>query len=168
MLHPHYTAFVAYNRWANARLYDAAAQLPDEEFRRPMGAFFGSLCGTLNHLIVTDRIWLRMTGEGPAHDRLDLVLTEGIKELRALREAEDARIIDLIAGMNEADFARTYEYLNMSGKPFTRRYADTLPHFFNHQTHHRGQCHTLLTQLGQQAPALDYIYFLDEWETSNP
>ena len=70
----HFMMFAAYNRWANARIYDAAAALPEEAFKRDVGAFFGSLMGTLNHILVADRIWLkRFTGEGEAPASLDTV-----------------------------------------------------------------------------------------------
>ena len=73
-----------YNHWANRRLYGAALEMPDEAYRRPTGVFFGSLHGTLNHLLLTDRIWLkRLTGEGEHPDRLNAILFEDRKELAA-------------------------------------------------------------------------------------
>ena len=79
----HYTSFAGYNAWANRRLYDAAAQLSDAEYRADKGAFFKSMHGTLNHLLTTDRIWMkRFTGEGEAPDRLDAILHERLADLR--------------------------------------------------------------------------------------
>ena len=78
----HYTSFAGYNAWANRRLYDAAAQLSDAEYRADKGAFFKSMHGTLNHLLTTDRIWMkRFTGEGEAPDRLDTILHERLADL---------------------------------------------------------------------------------------
>jgi uncharacterized damage-inducible protein DinB len=72
---PLFEIYAAYNAWVNERLYDAASHIPDAEYRRDRGAFFGSLHGTLNHLLVGDRIWMRrFTGEGEAPTRLDAVL----------------------------------------------------------------------------------------------
>lgn len=72
----HFMMFAAYNQWANGRIYDAAAELDDEEFNRHTGAFFGSMMGTLNHLLTTDRIWMkRFTGEGDAPTTLDAIFT---------------------------------------------------------------------------------------------
>ena len=89
----HYRMFGHYNAWANRRLYDAAAELSSEQYRADRGAFFKSVHGTLNHLLVTDRIWMqRFTGEGDAPNRLDAILFETLGELRAAREAEDRRI----------------------------------------------------------------------------
>src|SRR5215204_3042142 len=99
----HLRAMAAYNRWANRRLY-AAAALPDEDYRRPVGAFFGSLHGTLNHLLVTDRIWMRrFEGTGDAPDKLNAILFERLEDLRAAREREDERIIGHVAGLSAAD-----------------------------------------------------------------
>src|SRR5436190_20899202 len=105
MLKHHFEMFALYNRWANERLYDAVRLLSEEEFRRNRGAFFGSLCGTLNHLVVADRIWLRrFTGEGPVHARLDEVLHEELAALEVVRREEDERIIGHVDSLGEADF----------------------------------------------------------------
>lgn len=158
----HFQTFARYNRWANGRLFDAAAQLSDAEYRQDQGAFFKSLHGTLNHLVVADRIWLqRITGEGdPVQPPLNTIVHEDFAGLRAAREAEDARIQRWIDGRDEAAFAGTFTYRNSSGKAFTDPLATILTHFFNHQTHHRGQAHMCLTSLGKRAPELDLIYFL--------
>ena len=88
-----YTMFAAYNAWANERLYDAAARLSDADYRADRGAFFKSVHGTLNHLLLADRIWMRrFTGSGEHPDRLDAILYDAFAELRAARRAEDARI----------------------------------------------------------------------------
>src|ERR671927_1031398 len=96
--------FARYNAWANDRLYAAAAQLSDADYRADHGAFFKSVHGTLNHLLVGDRIWMRrFTGQGEAPSRLDAILFEGFSELRRAREAEDARIAAYVDGLSEAD-----------------------------------------------------------------
>src|SRR5258708_19473941 len=83
----------AYNAWVNERLYDATARIPDAEYRRDRGAFFGSLHGTLNHLLLGDRIWMhRFTGEGEEPKELDAILYEALAELRPTRPTHDARI----------------------------------------------------------------------------
>src|SRR5579872_6642427 len=93
-----------YNEWANARLYDAAAALPDADYHADHGVFFGSLHGTLNHLLVGDRIWMhRFTGEGEEPKSLDAILYDDFAGLRAARAAEDARIKAYIASLGEAD-----------------------------------------------------------------
>src|SRR5260370_22332210 len=91
---PHFAMMAGYNRWANERLYEAARALPDADYRAQRGAFFGSLHGTLNHLLVADRIWMhRFTGNGPAPTRLDEILFEDLAALEAARIEEDERIV---------------------------------------------------------------------------
>src|SRR3954452_14701948 len=105
-MHSPFPMLAAYNAWANRRLYDAAAALPDAAYRADRGAFFKSVHGTLNHLLVTDRIWMqRFTGTGTAPDRLDAILFETFGELRAAREAEDRRIVDYVDGLDDARLA---------------------------------------------------------------
>ncbi|MFD1746142.1 DinB family protein [Rhizobium helianthi] len=158
----HFRMFADYNRWANARLYDACALLSEEEFRADKGAFFGSAQRSLNHLLAADRIWLkRFTGTGEAPTALDAVLHESFCDLRTAREAEDQRIIDWVDSLTEADLSAiiSYSTLTMPGK-IEQPLGPILAHLFNHQTHHRGQVHTILTSLGQPSVVLDLIYFL--------
>ena len=87
-----YTMFAGYNRWANERLYEAASQLSDADYRADRGAFFKSMHGTLNHMVVADRIWMhRFTGTGDAPTQLDAILYEDFAPLRHARRAEDER-----------------------------------------------------------------------------
>jgi uncharacterized damage-inducible protein DinB len=154
MWKPHFEQMATYNRWANRRLYEEAARLPDDARKRDLGLFFKSLHGTLNHLLVADRVWLRrLTGEGPEPARLNEILFEDFDALREAREAEDARIIRFVGRLAEADFPATFEYRTLAGKAFVQRRSDTLAHFFNHETHHRGQAHAALTILGVPEPA---------------
>jgi len=154
MLKAHFDQLAAYNRWANGRLYDEAAKLPDEARKRPVGLFFGSLHATLNHLLVTDYIWLRrMTGEGPQPERLNQILHEDFAALRVAREAENTRIVNFVTGLQPADYDRLLAYRNSTGTLFQQRLAPALTHLFNHQTHHRGQAHAALTILGVREPA---------------
>jgi uncharacterized damage-inducible protein DinB len=157
----HYDTFAAYNAWANRRLYDAAANLSDAEYRADKGAFFKSMHGTLNHLLVTDYIWMqRFTGEGEAPQHLDAILHERLDALRAAREAEDRRIAAYITELDEKRLAGDIRYRRVSTpEEFVQPLMPALDHWFNHQTHHRGQAHMLLTTLGRKAPELDLLYF---------
>ncbi len=153
--------FAAYNRWANGRLYGFALALPEAVYRRPTGAFFKSLHGTLNHILVADRIWLRrLTGHGDAPDRLDAVIHDDRDELARARAREDERLIRVVADCNDADLDRMQAYQTTSGQQHEQRLADILQHLFNHQTHHRGQAHACCSILtGQEPPSLDLIVF---------
>ncbi|MBV8193312.1 MAG: damage-inducible protein DinB [Alphaproteobacteria bacterium] len=157
----HYTSFAGYNAWANQRLYEAAAALSDAEYRADRGAFFKSMHGTLNHLLVTDRIWLqRFTGEGSAPDRLDAILHERLDALRTAREAEDRRIVDWIGSLDDSKLQGVIRYRRVSTpEAFVQPLMPALDHWFNHQTHHRGQAHMILTSLGKMAPELDLLYY---------
>ena len=157
----HYRMFAHYNAWANQRLYEAASLLSVEQYRADRGAFFKSVHGTLNHLLVTDRIWMqRFTGQGEAPDRLDAILFESFDDLRAAREAEDRRIVGFIDGLDDAGIAGTIKYRRVSSpEVFEQELAPALAHWFNHQTHHRGQVHALLTELAGAAPSLDLLVF---------
>ena len=159
----HFLMFAAYNRWANERLYEAAAKLPEADYRADRRAFFGSLHGTLNHLLVGDRIWMRrFTGEGPIQTRLDEILFDDLVSLAAERRDEDERIIAFVEGLREADLAMPFSYRTIvNPTDITQPLAPALAHFFNHQTHHRGQAHALVTMAaGNMAmPSLDMLIF---------
>ncbi|TPK61804.1 damage-inducible protein DinB [Mesorhizobium sp. B2-4-15] len=157
----HFMMFAAYNQWANGRIYDAAADLDEEEFNRHVGAFFGSLMGTLNHLLAADRIWMkRFTGEGDAPTALDAILHRALPKLRSAREAEDRRIIDWLGGLGDKALSGRFTYMTVSDmRTVSQRLAPALAHVFNHQTHHRGQAHMILTVLGRPSVPLDLAYF---------
>ncbi len=157
----HFRMFAGYNAWANARLFAAAADLTDTQYRADRGVFFKSVHGTLNHLLVTDRIWLkRCSGAGTAPDRLDAILFETCAELRVAREEEDQRIRAYVGGLDAAALAGTIRYRRASTpEMFEQDLAPVLAHWFNHQTHHRGQVHAMLTGMTGTAPELDLLFY---------
>jgi uncharacterized damage-inducible protein DinB len=159
-MHDHrlWLEYARYNTLANRRLYDAAAGLADTERKRDVGAFFGSLHGTLNHLLIGDRIWLaRFEGRDSPSSGLDAILHESFDDLRQARSAMDARIERFFAAPPDGFFQRPVRYVNNEGRVFEDRPSLIVPHFFNHQTHHRGQAHAILSQLGlgRRTPVLD-------------
>ena len=156
-----YQMFAGYNAWCNERLYAAAATLSDADYRADRGAFFKSVHGTLNHVLVADRIWMkRFTGEGDAPSRLDTILYDDLALLRVAREAEDARIMEWIDDLRTEAYSGRFTYTTIVDlRTISQRLAPALSHFFNHQTHHRGQASALLTAFGEEAPVLDLIYF---------
>jgi len=152
----HFQMIARYNRLANERLYAACAELPDEERKRDRQAFFTSIHGTLNHIMVGDRIWLgRFAGQSVPSSGLDAVLYEDFDQLREARAAEDTRIEVFAAGLDEAALAGSIQYRNNEGRVFKDPMPVLLAHFFNHQTHHRGQVHDMLSQAGIATPVLD-------------
>jgi uncharacterized damage-inducible protein DinB len=149
----HFSLMADYNAWANARLYRMTARLPDADYRRDAGAYFGGLHGTLNHLLVADRIWMqRLTGSGPQPAALNEILFQDFTQLSAARQAEDARIVAYVASLSAAQLQEDWDYRTLSGAPQRQRRRDILAHLFNHQTHHRGQAHAILTGLGVREP----------------
>lgn len=152
-----------YNGWANERLYACAATLSDEEYRRDLGAFFGSVHATLNHLLLVDRLWLeRLRGNSESPPALDTILFQDFEELRRTRVVEDSGLESFVEDLGEASFAGAVHYVTSSGSKQSHTRHEILAHLFNHQTHHRGQTHALLTRLGHAGPVLDFIYFLRE------
>lgn len=166
-----YRFLARYNRWLNERLYDACERLPDEERRRERGAFFGSIHGSLNHLVWGDRLWLRrFAAQGVAFESLcpdvlelppgavhGTVLYQEWAALRGARAKLDAAIEGWTGDM-AADFPlRTMRYANTKGVERAHPMWQALTHFFNHQTHHRGQVTTLLSQAGVDVGVTDLI-----------
>ncbi len=159
-----FAMLAGYNQWANIRLYNAAAALTDDQYREDRGAFFGSLNGTLNHLLVADRVWMRrFTGTGPQPSALDEILYEELADLEAARMAEDERIIAYIRDLSEEALSGQLRYRRMTRpEEVSQPLAPLLSHFFNHQTHHRGQAHCILTALTGDAPSLDLLVYQAE------
>ncbi len=152
----HFQRLAAYNRIANGLIYDAAARLDPEELWRDRRAFFTSIGGTLNHILVGDRIWLaRFEGGSSPSTGLDAILFEDLADLRAARIKEDARIERFAAGLTEAYLDGEIRYVNNQGRDMADPTAVLVPHFFNHQTHHRGQVHDMLSQTDVPPPSLD-------------
>lgn len=158
------------NEWANKRLYEAVAKLSDVDYRTNRGAFFGSMHGTLNHLLVADRIWMhRFTGKGDCPTQLNAVLFDDFKALRAAREAEDIRIVNYIERLTPVELSSETTFMTVSNpRRITQRLAPALSHFFNHQTHHRGQAHCLLTMMTGDAPSFDLMQYQREVEDKDP
>ena len=157
----HFRMLALYNQWANARLYAAAGQIAPEALAEDRGAFFGSLLGTLNHLLGTDRGWMaRLEGESPRM-RLDEMLHHDFSDLRAARVAQDQKLVEYVHGLSEDRLAARLDYATSSGAPQSQPLHHVLAHLFNHQTHHRGQAHHLVgLALGRdKTPVLDLLAY---------
>jgi uncharacterized damage-inducible protein DinB len=165
---PEYARVMArYNRWMNDKLYAVAEKLTDAERKQDRAAFFGSIHGTLNHLLLADRIWLgRFTGAtlqegelGPGIRSLDQELYADFDELRHERVKTDDDIDAFVAALTDEKLAGNLRFLR-------RGAVNELPlwhavaHLFNHQTHHRGQVTTLLMQAGHDPGVTDLMAML--------
>ena len=152
----HFCLLAHYNAGANERLYDACSRLDDGERKRRRPAFFGSIHGTLSHILVGDRIWLaRFAGVQVPSTGLDAIPYEDFDALRQARAEEDARLLTFIEGLAPADLAGSIRYVNNQGLTFDDPVPMLLAHLFNHQTHHRGQVHDMLSQTAVPPPVLD-------------
>jgi len=162
-------ALARYNRWMNEKVYASAALLSDEERKRDRRAFFKSIHGTLNHLLVADRIWLgRLHGVVPPDGllasgvrALDQELFADFGELRAERERADQAIDAWAAAVTSASLGEPLRYV-AGGRRREYPLWWVVRHLFNHQTHHRGQITTLLVQAGPDPGSTDLLAMLME------
>ena len=158
----HFQTMAAYNKWANSRLYDAVEKLPPAAFAAQRSGFFPSLMRTLNHILVGDTIWVgRLDGSGStAITSLDQVLHEDLAALRRARGTMDDRIVAFVEALSPGRLAQDLTYRTMAGDAMATPIDQVLTHFFNHQTHHRGQAHGMLSSTEVPPPSLDLILFL--------
>ena len=157
----HFSEFARYNRWANRRLYEALAALTVDAYHQDRGAFFRSIHGTLNHILVADRIWFgRILGQDPGISALDEILYEDLSALVAARDVTDQQIIDIVGAYEPASLDEPIRYRTFNGEAYESSLRWVLAHVFNHQTHHRGQVHNMLSQSGAEPPPLDLMYYL--------
>jgi uncharacterized damage-inducible protein DinB len=148
--------FARYNRIANQRMYAKVAELDDAEYRKPRAGSFGSIHGLLNHILLGDRIWMaRFEGGGESTPRLNTVLFDDFSALRSAREAQDLAIESFFERLDAGFLDRSLVYVNNAGKDYVETAGVAVAHFFNHQTHHRGQVHVMLSQAGLHPPSLD-------------
>jgi uncharacterized damage-inducible protein DinB len=155
-LQHHFQALAKYNTLANQRLYEACSRLSPDDLKNSSPASFSSIFGTLNHILVGDRIWLaRFEGKEVASKGLGDILYDTFQELREARVKEDKRTETFTAEMTERFLEGSITYVNNQGKTYKDAVPLLLAHFFNHQTHHRGQIHTLLKEKGTDSLVLD-------------
>lgn len=159
-----------YNRWMNESVYLAASKLSVDELSKDRGAFFGSIIGTLNHILVGDIVWLKRFSDHPSESKtldyvraldkpksLDAILYPEFKNLENARIKMDEVIQDFAQEITDGALASNLSYSNTKGEPFSKNFAHIIQHFFNHQTHHRGQVSTLLSQAGVEVGVTDLL-----------
>ncbi len=151
-----FRTFARYNRIANERLYDECGKLNVDEYRRERPGSFGSIHALLNHILLGDRIWMsRFAGGGSTTPPLNTILFDTFAELRTARVKEDAGIESFFDKVEDGFVSRTLRYRNSLGKDCEGSAPHAVLHFFNHQTHHRGQVHVMLSQTDVRPPSLD-------------
>ncbi len=168
--------YAGYNALMNRRIFDAAARLGEDNLVGDRGAFFKSVLGTLNHILVGDVIWLqRFLSHPPSAPalvyvdglerpaRLDLILFGDLERLRTEREKIDTILVDWIGRLSAADLDDGLEYRNMAGQKFKKQVASLISHLFLHQVHHRGQATTLISQSGIDFGDTDLLEIIDDF-----
>jgi uncharacterized damage-inducible protein DinB len=149
-----------YNAWMNERLMEICRNIPDEERREDRGAFFRSIHGTCNHLLLADRLWLGRFKRRPYRIKsLDQELYDDFDELAAERSATDEEILEWAEDLDAEALERTIRYTAVAdGAERSLPYGFAVLHFFNHQTHHRGQLTTLMKQAGWDPGVTDLLW----------
>lgn len=169
-----FTLLASYNTWMNTKLYQTARELGAEQLDVDRGAFFGSIHGTLNHIAIADRIWLQRFAEHwprnealaevrllPRPQSLSELLFSDFELLSQHRVMLDQVIERWVKSIEDEDLARGLVcYATSKGASVCKRFSNLLLHFFNHQTHHRGQVTTLLSQLGKDVGVTDLLALL--------
>jgi uncharacterized damage-inducible protein DinB len=175
MMLDHLRMLARFNKAMNEKVYGAAQRLPEETIVADKGAFFGSIMGTLNHLLVADISWLKRFREHPAHfpalepldsiawpEWYDAAMAPTIKELDEKRQQLDDMIVAWTDELKKADIEHSLAYRNMQGKQFCKPFGHLALHLFNHQIHHRGQVTTLLSQQGENVEGTGMLSFVPD------
>ena len=170
----HFKLLARYNQQMNESLFEAASQLSHEQLQQDRGAFFGSIIGTMNHIMVGDIIWLQRFAEHPdkfsalesvrSRSRpasLDAIVHTEIESWMIERRKLDNAIVDFSNQLTDTAIEIPLCYSNMAGVESCKNFGQLIQHLFNHQTHHRGQASTLLSQAGIDIGTTDLLTCID-------
>lgn len=155
-----------YNHWQNSQLKEFLVALSPEELTCERGAFFGSIMGTANHLLWGDWIWMSRfdNGQGPGGGiPASKSLCADLSEWLPLRDTVDQRITEWATALPDGVLTGPFTWFSAAkNEDVTKPYAQCVIHFFNHQTHHRGQLHQMLTETRSAAPVSDLVFLPEE------
>ena len=164
-----------YNQWLNSKIYLAASRISEKDLAENHGAFFGSILGTLNHIMVGDIIWLKRFAKHPSSmvslsgvvelpnpTSLDQIIYNDFASLHSQRIWLDKQIIEWLVEIADTDLDNIIDYKTTMGEIHRKQYSSLILHLFNHQTHHRGQVSTLFSQLGIEIGATDLLGVIPE------
>lgn len=165
-----YQQMALYNQWINKSIYSAAAKLSQEKLSQNRGAYFGSIIGTLNHILVGDIFWFKRFADQETDlqsleyfrlldkpNSLDMILHDELSGLWQVRSEADDVILQFTSELTAEIIASALRYKNFKDQDFNKNMGDVLLHVFNHQTHHRGQVSTLLYQAGIDIGVTDMV-----------
>jgi uncharacterized damage-inducible protein DinB len=166
----HFRLMAQYNEWMNTKIYETASKLSAQELSKDRGAFFGSILGTLNHIAVADTIWLkRFAPLLQTHEELNVIrelslprsldetLFATIDALYVRRKILDRIFSELAKSISVSELDQVLSYTNTKDIPSSKNLFSLFMHVFNHQTHHRGQVTTLLSQSGLDIGITDLV-----------
>ena len=150
-----------FNKWTNEKIISSCKKLTETEYKKDRGAFFSSIHGTLNHLLVVDRAYIsRIEGIDHGLKSLDQILFESLLQLEEARIKEDKRLVDLVNNLSMESIHKEITYKGFETGNTTYTINMILITLFNHQTHHRGQIHNMLSQAGIKPPKIDIPDFV--------
>jgi uncharacterized damage-inducible protein DinB len=151
-----------FNAWANTKIIFSCKELDDVEYKKDRKAFFSSIHDTLNHLLVVDRAYIsRIEGKDHGLKSLDQILYENLFQLEEARIKEDKHLVDLVNSLSEESIHKEITYKGFETGNATYTINLILITLFNHQTHHRGQVHNMLSQAGIKPPQIDIPDFIE-------
>lgn len=164
-----------YNQLMNQRQFEASLELSDKQLNQDCGAFFKSVLGTLNHILVGDIIWLKRFSDHPSSKTslayiieipkptsLNSLLHTDFHMLWKERQKIDLILINWIEKLDKSSIEDCISYQNMAGETFSKSLSSLIQHLFLHQVHHRGQVTTLLSQFGVKFGETDLIEFIPD------
>ena len=164
----------SYNEWANNRIYNVLRELSDEDRKQDRRAFFGSIHKTMNHLLLADLIYRERLEKKPTtYTRLDEELFENFDELEQAQRSNDAWYTDYCAKLPTSELDGDLSFQAVGLEPveyFSLPLRDCLTNLYQHQIHHRGQVHHMISHAGMYPPPVDVVKFsrgdVDRWSTS--
>ncbi len=164
-----------YNQLMNQKVYQIAQQLGEQKIQQNQGAFFDSILGTLNHIYVADVIWLRRFAQHSkqyqslnqlpelnSYQALDQIVSNNLETLTQLRQKLDIIMINWCQEIESQDLESSLLYIDTKGQQYQKNFGQLIQHFFNHQTHHRGQVSTLISQQGLDLGVTDLLMIICE------
>ena len=170
-LKEHVTLMADYNQWMNQKIYEAVSAMTPEKCHEDKSAFFGSIFASLNHICVGDTLWLKRFSDVlqtydayipitalPMPESLDIFIANNFNDLKDRRVLLDEALLELASLISDEELLQPISYQNSKGVTAKKTLFNLLMHLFNHQTHHRGQITTLLSQSGIDIGITDLVF----------
>ena len=150
-----------YNAWANKRIHEVCAKLDHDALWCDRGAFFGSIMGTLNHILLADVLYRQRLEKQPVtFNKLDEIIHEQFEPLTSHQAENDAWYIEYCENLADGELDGTLSFDTVeTGEYFSLPLRRCLTNLFQHQIHHRGQTHHMLSHAGIDPPPVDFIKF---------